>query len=154
MKKANLSFYASALSALVGGNSMISVSTIPTATMTTVNSPSNLVDTAGVSNTGVPNIQAINDIVFSMRQFEVINDNAAPNKWTRADKTRYKQLVVKWSVAPSDLSPEERNELETLEVRRTTSENVRPAEEVIAEFRTRKLYANLLASMRDVAAHQ
>jgi hypothetical protein len=154
MKRTNLNIYASALSALVGGNSMISVSTISTATVTTVNPPYNLVDTDGVSNTGVPKIQAMNDIRVSMRQSDAIDDNAARHKWTRADKTRYKQLVVKWSMMPSALSAEETKELETLETRRSKFEDIRSAEELIAEFRTRRVYANLLASMRDAAAHR
>ena len=67
-------------------------------------------------------------------------------RWTKPEKNRYRKLVVKF--ASSGLSESEEKELRELELVRTRFEDSRTPSEIIDEFRTRRHYAELIASLK------
>lgn len=72
------------------------------------------------------------------------------NRWTRIEKDRYRKLVVKF--ASAGLSETEENELNELEIARSRFEDQRSSQEIIEEFRMRRLYAGLLTSLANASA--
>src|SRR5208282_4847902 len=72
------------------------------------------------------------------------------DRWTRAEKNRYRKLVVKFASAA--LSETEENELNELELARSRFEDQRSSQEIIEEFRMRRLYAGLLTSLTNASA--
>jgi hypothetical protein len=82
---------------------------------------------------------------------QTVSHETKPEYWTRNDKLEYKELVLKWSENPSDLSAIETAELDRLEAKRARLEAPRSPNEVLAEFRTRARFSKLLASLKDVS---
>lgn len=80
----------------------------------------------------------------------VIRENKV-EYWTHDDKLHYKELVLKWSENPSDLSASEMLELDRLEARRARLEAPQSPDQIIAEFRTRMRFSNLLISLKDAS---
>jgi hypothetical protein len=140
MARVNLGIYASAAASLVvaeqGPHSRVASSVSPAPDRTQINSA-----------TEGPKLSS--SAVYSEPQPKVRILAPMIERWTRQEKTRYRRLVVK--SATSDLSQAEKQELDSLELARTQFEDARSPEEIFAEFRTRKLYANLLASLKDAS---
>jgi hypothetical protein len=74
---------------------------------------------------------------------------AGIDRWTKTEKIRYRKLLVKF--ASSVLSDAEQKEFRELELARTRFEDPRTSKEIIAEFRIRRLYADLNASLMNVS---